>query len=213
MVEFMNVEKTQLHPVRSFQADPNCYPRDQALMQWKQQNFSSLALEIGCGAGYHPIAWAKKNPDAGIIAIERTQAKFASFQTRLSSHQLPNIFPIHADARLWLPNQLDTGELKQIFTLYPNPYPKKAQANKRWHRSSLMHLLLNYLQPQGELHFASNEKWLMIEFHQYMVQFWGLQLANSWELLGRKNEACSHFEKKYLAAGDVCYHRVYCKPS
>ena len=110
---------------------------DESYLTWKKRNWSHLAIEIGCGAGLHPILWAQQNKNKGIIAIERTQTKFTSFKQRLKNHELPNIKAINQDALHWLPVNVSANQVDEYFFLYPNPYPKEKQAHKRWHRNPL----------------------------------------------------------------------------
>ena len=176
----MKLDIPPIIPVSDFQRPEENQKTDSEYQTWKAQNFKSLSIEIGCGAGFHPIQWSKRNPEHGLVALERTQNKFQAFQRRLSGHsQTTNIFPRNSDARLWLPNAVGANEIAHYYFLYPNPYPKSSQANKRWHRNPLMHFIMSSLQPQGTLTFASNELWLKQECIQYMTEFWQTELIQN----------------------------------
>jgi len=197
--------------VRNFKKPVSRRYGDPKFQSWRQ-GFSNLAIEVGCGVGFHPIHWAKSHPETGLIALERTKNKFASFEGRVQNHPgLKNLFPVGHDGRLWIPDNIEDAEVSQYFFIYPNPYPKAAQANKRWHRNPLMHYLMGTLKDEGTLTFATNELWLKEECLLYMLEFWKTKLLSLDEVRGPQPKALSHFEKKYLAQGQTCYHLVFQK--
>lgn len=197
--------------VRNFKMTPYAVV-DNNFFRWKKNNFQQTTIEIGCGVGFHPIAYGKNNPDHGIVAIERTKTKYLAFARRLDNHDRPkNIYPYNGDALNWLPANVLPETVNKYFLLYPNPYPKAAQANKRWHRNPLMHKIKESLKPAGTIHFASNEKWLVDETLQYMQDYWGFALQDMQEVRGEIANPLTHFEKKYLKRGDTCYRLVFSK--
>ncbi len=183
---------------------------DLRFQNWSR-SFSKLVLEIGCGVGLHPIQWAGRHPDHGLIAIERTKTKFQSFERRLNNHNFKNILPVFADALDWAPTNLQAGSLSEIFILYPNPYPKEKQANKRWYRSPFCAFLLNLLKEDGKIHFATNEAFLYEESLSYATEYW--KLAVEKQLSSSQNEWTprTHFEKKYLNRGNLCFDLTFRK--
>lgn len=174
-------------------------------------NWAPLDVEIGCGVGWHPISYAQHNPQRHLIAIEHTREKFDRFKTRLKTNAfLPNLFPVHADATLWLDRNLEANSIDRVFILYPNPEPKAP--NKRWLRSPFMHRILELLRPEGELQLATNECDYFSEALTYAKGYWNLELVEMREL--KKSDdlrARTHFERKYLARGETCFDVVWRK--
>jgi tRNA G46 methylase TrmB len=170
-----------------------------------------LVVEIGCGVGLHPIQYAKSNPDAFIIAIEKTREKFLKFKGRLENHpELGNIYPVHASALHWIPQNILQEEVDQYFILYPNPYPKEKQKNKRFMHMPFMDYLLKTLKPGGLLEMATNKEFYYLEARNAMQNEWGMQLVS--DMLVAKNTAPrTHFEKKYLLRGEHCYNMLFRK--
>jgi len=170
-----------------------------------------LIIEIGSGAGLHAIQLAKSRPDAFIIAIERTHTKATKLARRAANHpELTNLYPVHGDAVPWICENLQSHEVSEYYILYPNPYPKAAQANKRFMHMPFMHYLLDTLLPGGSLTVATNEMFYRDEAKVTFVRDWGLMLTED-GILQSDFTARSHFEKKYLARGECCYHMKFNK--
>ncbi len=200
----------EIQPVRPFNIKSLDQTPDFDFVKWKEKHTQPLALEIGAGAGWHSINWAKKHPKDAIITIERTKNKFLHFQSRLNNHQLPNIFPKNIDAHYWLPNNLAPNSIHSLFLLYPNPYPKEKQANKRWHRNSLFEFILKTLIPGGKIHLATNELFYAQEAHLYMTEFWKLAVFKKQVIHKDKDfTPRTHFEKKYWLNGETLYDFIF----
>lgn len=197
--------------LRRFKKPYNASPLDESFSKWRE-NHSELFIDLGCGVGYHPIQLAKLYPEAGIIAIERTRNKFLSMQRRVQQHSLRNIFAVYEDAMTWVPNNLKEKSIDKAFFLYPNPYPKKKQANKRWHRQPFLSSILAKVKVGGSLTFATNEKWLHEESEDYMLNHWKLKLLSNSTLSPRtEGPFRTHFEKKYLLRGESCFNLEFIK--
>lgn len=185
-------------------------PKDEDFKTWVQPN-DYVALEIGCGAGLHPILWTKQNPHKKLIAIERTKNKFESFEQRIKNNPRDNLFSVNCDASDWIPANLIPESIDELFLLYPNPYPKEKQANKRWYRSSFFHCLKECLKPGAKIHLATNEKFFYEEAKKYGVEYWSLKILQDQKLNPSEHSPRTHFEKKYLLRGETCYDVIFYK--
>ena len=106
--------------IRSFRAEKIRKPRN--FIEPKFAPGIPLDLEIGCGVGWHPIHYARQNPDRFLVAIEHTRTRFESFERRTVRHpELKNLMAIHADAIEWVTHVLMPESVERIFLLYPNP--------------------------------------------------------------------------------------------
>ncbi len=187
-------------------------PRDETLFPRCDE---PVDLEIGCGAGLHPIQYALANPERRIVAIEHTHTRFGLFAGRLKHHpQATNLVAIHDDAIAWVTHRVPEGSLSRVFLLYPNPYPKPKHLNKRWYAMPFMGELLASLMPGGTLTLATNEGFYAEEARQWMTGEWGTALVEDRVLrvpAGEKTGGRTHFERKYLARGEACYDLVFQK--
>lgn len=171
-----------------------------------------IDLELGCGAGWFAIRSALSHPEREFIAVEHAQLRFSKFEGRYERNGRPkNLFPIRAHAVYWVHHYLPEESVDRIFLLYPNPYPKAAQKNKRWHEMPFFPALLARLKVGGQITLATNEIF-------YAQGFEGACLASGLERV----EKCSlrkgsvpdwaprtHFEKKFLDMGVECFHQVF----
>lgn len=199
--------------IRPFNRSSAIFNTDTTFRQWCTKPWQKLVLEVGCGVGLHPIRWAQHNKGSGIIAIERTQNKFQKFKGRLENHKgLENLYAVGEEAELWLPNNLEKTSLNQIFLLYPNPYPKEKQANKRWHRNPFFEFLIECLKPCGTITMATNERFYLNEFKDYCLNHWKLTLVAETKLNTLNDfKPRTHFEKKYLLNNEDCSELVFTK--
>ncbi len=191
---------------RNFQADllphpgPECPP-------WPGSK-PLLDLEIGCGVGLHPIQYCQQNPNRFLMAIEHTKTKFNSFQGRVNNHQLTNLLPIHANGISWVAHYVPEKSLDRIFLLYPNPNPKNRAL--RWHAMPFMGFLLDRLKNNGQLMIATNEVFYAEECTAFMREVWDLN-CNSQTITPLHFSPRTHFEKKYLERGQICYDLLFTK--
>ena len=180
--------------------------KEQQVWRKSMQPHQRLVIEIGAGVGMHPIQYAHHNPNDFIVAIERTTNKAQKLISRVNSHpQLNNIYPIHADAIEWISKNIDDNEVSHYFILYPNPYPKLKQANKRFMHMPFMYKLLATL--QGQITLATNIESYYAEAKEVFTNTWGLDIITD-EILPENYPARTHFEKKYLARQEKCFNLV-----
>lgn len=178
-----------------------------------------IDLEIGCGVGWHPIQYAQANPERVLVAIEQTTKKFTKFSARVQANarlgrSLENLIPIHADAVAWVTAFVPEQCLDRIILFYPNPNSKNPAA--RWIRMPFFGHLLTKLRPGGVISFRTNEPVYAEEVREYGSRIWGLSLLVDRSFSSKDTplgEAVTHFERKYLEAGDTCFQIDFTKAS
>lgn len=172
---------------------------------------SPVDVEIGCGVGWHPVRYAKENPERRLIAIEHTRDKFERFEGRVARNGSPaNLLPIHADATRWITHALAKESVSRYFLLYPNPEPNAP--NKRWLRAPFFERLLWTLAPGGQVTLATNVKSYMEEAIEYAREAWKLDVREARSFTNADAPSGiprTHFEKKYLLRGETCYDAVF----
>lgn len=166
-------------------------------------------IEIGAGQGLHAIRYGLAHPHRKLLAIERTTEKFERFRGRLLKHPgIKNVIPAHADAVSIIAHNVPNQSVERFFLLYPNPYPKQKQRNLRWHNSPFMGCLIDKLKPNGRLHLSTNLSWYAEEAKHVLTETWPMTLALDSRVIDPRL-AQTHFERKYLARGEVCYRMVF----
>lgn len=173
----------------------------------EEQNWRTdkpIMIEIGAGVGLHAINFSSKN-QCDYIAIEKTKIKFQKFQNRVNHHQnLENLTPIYGDAIDWISQNIYPNEVEQYFILFPNPYPKKSQSNKRFINMPFMSFLIETLKINGTITIATNEKFYYEEVKEKISLYPNLEIIED-----RLNyEYRTHFEKKYLERNEDCFNLI-----
>jgi tRNA (guanine-N7-)-methyltransferase len=173
------------------------------------RNFSNLDIEIGCGVGFHPIDYAKRNPERLLVAIEKTKEKFDKFLGRLERHpQIKSVIPIHTNAVWWIAHHVEPKSVDRYFILYPNPYPKDPQ--KRFFQMPFMSWVVETLKIGGTITLATNEKYYYEESLENGEKVFGLKVIEN-RTVDPTEKPRTHFEKKYLERGETCYNLVFQK--
>ena len=175
-----------------------------------------LDLEIGAGVGFHALQYARQNPERQLIAIEHTREKYQKFERRWCNHleqkgEPQNLIPVHANAISWVAYSLMPESVERIFLWYPNPEPKNK--NKRWVNMPFMSCLLEVLQTGGELSMATNIESYALEAKEQMQSVWEMKPLGEKHLREGDITPRTHFEKKYLARGEVCWDLKWKKPT
>ena len=172
-----------------------------------------LSVEIGCGDGTHSLRYCQQNPHVNLIAIEKSPVRFRSFQKKIDqlSPKLSNLYPIQTNAISWIFHFIPAESIQTLFILYPNPYPKSSQRNKRWHAMPFMGELIRRLQFKGQIVLTTNEFFYLQEAQEYLQEVWNMQFLKKEcfsSLKGRRVPRTA-FEKKYLQQGCTCYSLIF----
>lgn len=197
--------------MRQFKAPPlsdGAKVEFQKSKQWLEQTLGPLYVEVGCGVGFHPLAYVRENPNARLLAFERTSEKYEKAARRLEAHRAKDksyerCLIVHADAsHLWdlFPRQ----SLDGLFFLYPNPYPKPSQANLRLASMPFFAVALESLKKNGTFEFATNEKSYFAELKAVLEKIDFIAIDDAGDV-PKDIRPRSHFEKKYLERGETCY--------
>lgn len=201
--------------------DPTSLPKidpkqTQAFKEWREVNQDkALVFEIGPGVGLHSLKYSRENPHKCLAAVEQTKTKFEKFYRRYINHgRPPHLLPVHANATSWAHHILTPKSLSECYILYPNPSPKSSDRNQRWHRMPFMERLIELIQPQGTLTLATNKDFYQQEARNWLVNHWRLELIEKEELTSQNwswSQHRTHFERKYLQRGEVCYNLIFKK--
>ena len=168
-----------------------------------------LDIEIGCGVGFHPLRYARENPGRQLIAFERTEEKFDKFARRIKNHPpFLNLMAIHGDALNWIVHGIKPLTVDRYIILYPNPYPKEKQKNQRFHEMPFMGYLIETLKRKGQIVLATNIESYAIQAKEKFIHTWQLKLFEE-SRVEKNTSPRTHFEKKYLERGEVCWNLVF----
>ncbi len=120
-----------------------------------QPGFEAHVLEIGFGAAEHLIGQAGRNPKTGYLGIEPFLNGVAKALTGIQDQELENLRVKRADARDEIA-RMPAACFERIFLLFPDPWPKKRHAKRRFVQDDTARELARLLKSGGRLRVATD---------------------------------------------------------
>jgi len=114
-----------------------------------------LWLEIGFGGGEHLLATAARRPDATLIGAEPFMNGVAAFMAAWAEAGVDNVRVLPDDARFLL-ELLPPACLDRVYLLYPDPWPKRRHAARRFVNPPNLDLLAPRMKAGAELRLATD---------------------------------------------------------
>lgn len=171
---------------------------------------NEVYLEIGFGDGRHLAGQALKNPDKGFIGIEVFQNGVANLlsiitgvkdgadvpqKISLLPERKDNIRVFADDARL-LFAKIPDGFIDKVFLLFPDPWPKKRHAARRFVNPENLKELARILRSGGILRVVTDHKvykaWTLRTMHENNDFEWTAKKFSDW-----RNPPSDWVETKY----------------
>ena len=118
--------------------------------------FEHIWLEVGFGGGEHVAAQARLHPEAGIVGCEVFVNGIASLLGHLVDGECDNVRVFGEDVRRLLP-AFPAASLNRVFVLFPDPWPKKRHATRRFIGPDNLDALARVMAPGAELRLASDD--------------------------------------------------------
>lgn len=160
----------------------------------------ALILDSGCGAGESTRRLARAFPDHLVVGVDKSAHRLARTGAAGFPHREGDAVWLRADLATFWRLALDAGwRLERHYLLYPNPWPKPGQLQRRWHAHPVFPVLLRL---GGRVELRTNWNVYAEEFAQAAAWFTGGAIAPR-EI--EVDDPISPFERKYRASG----HRLY----
>lgn len=157
-----------------------------------------VCLEIGFGDGQHLAALAQRYPKTGFIGLEVFQNGIAHLLTlltgvkdgtnlpeeiNLAEDRTDNVRVFADDARLLLP-QIPDGFIDKVYLLFPDPWPKKKHASRRFVNPDNLRELARILRKDGILQIATDHKvyksWVLRTMKDCPNFEWTARCSDDW---------------------------------
>ncbi len=157
-----------------------------------------VCLEIGFGDGAHLAGLSYKQPDVGFIGVEVFQNGVANLLNLLTGVKEGNHIPedicllperednvrvFDDDVRLLFP-QIPDGFIDKVYLLFPDPWPKKKHAARRFVNPGNLKELARIISPGGVLQIATDHKiyksWVLHTMHDNPDFKWMAKTSNDW---------------------------------
>ncbi len=154
-----------------------------------------VILDSGCGTGESTLLLARRYPDCLVVGVDK------------SAVRLDKAPGLPTNARLLRAELADTWRLMdeagwtlaRHYLLYPNPWPKPAHLQRRWHGHPAFPALLGL---GGRLILRSNFELYVDEFARALAL---AGVVDAKVVSFRTDEPISPFERKYATSG----HRLF----
>ena len=165
-------------------------------------------LEIGFGGGEHLAAQAKAHPAVGFIGCEPFVNGVARLLANIEQENLSNIRLFSDDARL-LMDCIEDSKISRAFLLFPDPWPKKRHAGRRFINPENLDTLSRILCDGAQVRVASDEmgyiRWTLKHFRGHPDFEWMAEGAKDWRERP-KDWPPTRYESKALALGRPCIY-------
>jgi tRNA (guanine-N7-)-methyltransferase len=114
-----------------------------------------VVLEVGFGGGEHLAEIALREPDALCFGAEPFVNGVASLLAHIDKNNIRNIRIFPDDARTLI-DALPPASVDACYVLFPDPWPKKRHAERRFINPENLDRLARVLKPKAELWMASD---------------------------------------------------------
>ncbi len=155
-----------------------------------------VVLDTGCGTGTSSHTLAHQHPETAVIGIDKSAVRLA----RGATDDAPdNLLLLQANLLDFYPLARAAGwQASAQYLLYPNPWPKAAQLNKRWHGSPIFPDLIAL---GGTLELRSNWRVYVDEMRLALSSFDVVATVERFEPV----TPLTRFEAKYAASGHALW--------
>lgn len=168
------------------------------ILPWLNDTGDCLILDACCGVGESTAALSQQYPDAKVLGVDKSAIrlqKHHAYEAHTENYKV-----IRADLndfwRLLFKHKLT---FDKQYLLYPNPYPKAKQIQKRWYASAVTPFIM---QTSNCIEVRSNWRLYLEEFG-VVAKHYGFTSQIS--ALSKQNPAITPFERKYQQSGQTCY--------
>ena len=159
----------------------------------------NICLEIGFGDGDHLAGHSANNTNNAYIGAEVFKngiANLLSLMTGIKQNDEIdgeiNLLPNRSDnVRVWdddirlLFPLIPDGSLDKVFLLFPDPWPKKRHAPRRFINPDNLKVLSRIIKPGGILRVATDHKiyksWTLRKMHECLDFEWTATCGNDWK--------------------------------
>ncbi len=165
---------------------------------WLGDFDGQLVIDSCCGVGDSTARLAALYPDARVIGIDKSALRVDKHSHYAAGHN--NYCVIRADVNdMWRLLAASEWTVRAHYLLYPNPYPKSSQVQKRWHASAAMPALMALTH---NIEVRSNWKLYLQEFSLAAEQY---GVSGCLQSLSSQSPGFTPFERKYQASGQECW--------
>jgi tRNA (guanine-N7-)-methyltransferase len=115
-----------------------------------------LVVEIGCGSGEATAALAARRPECNVLGFEVWRPGVADTLWRLTQAGATNVRLLSVDAVWSMEHLLGPGSVHELWTFFPDPWPKKRHHKRRLVTPRFAALAASRLEPGARWRLATD---------------------------------------------------------
>ena len=162
-----------------------------------------LLVEIGPGGGEALLATAVQRPETNLLAFEVHQPSLAQLIKGLDESGVTNVRLVEADAVAGLDRLLPAASVTELWTFFPDPWPKARHHKRRIVSAEFADLAAARLAPGGTWRLATDWDEYAEQMHRV------LDHHPAFDAVAATARPRTRFERRGLAAGREIHDLVY----
>lgn len=115
-----------------------------------------VVVEIGCGPGDSLVPMAQAHPELDLLAFEVYEPAVAALVARLVREDVRNVRVAPVDAVAGLERLVPPAALTEVWTFFPDPWPKTRHHKRRLVDAAFADLVASRLAPGGRWRLATD---------------------------------------------------------
>ena len=181
------------------------------VQQWFERP-APLIVEIGCGVGDTTAALAAARPSYNILGFEVWRPGIAETFRRLEQSGAGNVRMMSVDAAWAIEHLLAPGTVSELWTFFPDPWPKKRHHRRRLVSPRFAAVAASRLTPGGTWRLATDwqpyaDQMTAVLSHEALLESVDDGPASRWA-----ERPVTRFERRGIEAGrpiiDLAYRRL-----
>ena len=180
------------------------------------KNDNPVTLELACGKGEYSVNMGREYKDRNFIGIDIKGNRIYTGAKAALSEGLYNVgfLRIHIGQ---ITDYFDTGEVEEIWIIFPDPFLRKGKAKNRLTHPRFLHAYQQILKPGGRINLKTDSKELYdftletineqgCTIHENLVDIYALGKATGPLAIQ------TFYEKMHLAEGRTIYFISFSLP-
>ncbi len=165
-----------------------------------------MELEVGAGRGDFLLSYGAAAPGVNLIGVERKLIVLRRAANKQKVARLQNVRFVKAEIMYLLENYFGPSTLRAVHVYFPDPWPKKRHAKRRFFQPRALEQVRRVVEPGGFFHVRTDHERYFADILALMAQTPGFTpVPVPADLLEHR----TGFEKRYLSHGMPIYRASF----